>query len=309
MEFKDILGNKNAKDILLKSLKNNTVLHSYMFIGNEGIGKRLIASQFAKMILCESFNPQTLTECGNCKSCIEFESNNNPDFNYIEPDGKVIKIDQIRFMQNKILEKPIVSNKKVYIINDADLMTKEAQNCLLKTLEEPPEYIVIILIVSNESKMLTTIKSRCMKIQFQKIEDVELKKYLAENLDMENINNSILKLCDGSIGKAINIKDKLPEYDKVEAIINNMNFSLITVINSADILYKSKDDIFDYLEYINVILYNLSKSSGNFIKYINSIKIVEETKQRLLANSNYDMCIDRMIFNIWEEINEKNSRS
>ena len=279
MEFKDIIGNKNAKDILLKSLKNNTVLHSYMFIGNEGIGKRLIASQFAKMILCESFNPQTLTECGNCKSCIEFESNNNPDFNYIEPDGKVIKIDQIRFMQNKILEKPIVSNKKVYIINDADLMTKEAQNCLLKTLEEPPEYIVIILIVSNESKMLTTIKSRCMKIQFQKIEDVGLKKYLAENLDMENINNSILKLCDGSIGKAINIKDKLPEYDKVEAIINNMNLSLITVINSADILYKSKDDIFDYLEYINVILYNLSKSSSNFIKYINSIKIVEETKQ------------------------------
>lgn len=309
MDFKDIIGNKKAKDILNKSLKNNTVLHSYMFIGNEGIGKRLIANQFAKMILCENFNPQDITECGNCKSCVEFDSNNNPDFNIIEPDGRVIKIEQIRLMQNKILEKPIVSNKKVYIINDADLMTKEAQNCLLKTLEEPPEYITIILIVSNESKMLTTIKSRCMKIQFQKIEDNELEQYLANNFGMNDISNSVLKLCDGSIGKAIKIKDKLPEYDKLEKIISNMNSSLITVINSADILYKGKDDIFDYLEYINVILYNLSKEKSDFIKYINSIKIVEDTKQRLIANGNYDMCIDRMIFNIWEEINEKNSWS
>lgn len=312
MGFKDIIGNEKAKDILIKSLKNNTVLHSYMFIGNEGIGKKLIANEFAKMVLCEEFNSQNLTECGKCKSCIEFNSNNNPDFVYIEPDGKVIKIDQIRLMQNKILEKPITSTKKVYIIDNADLMTKEAQNCLLKTLEEPPEYIVIILIVSNESKMLTTIKSRCMKIQFQKIEDNILRKYLIDNCGMENINSSILKLCDGSIGKALKIKDKLSEYNNVSEIINNIinNKSVISVINSADILYKSKDDILDYLEYINVVLYEYSKKNvDSCLKYINSIKVVEEVKQRLLANSNYDMCIDRLIFNIWEEINEKNSRS
>lgn len=128
MEFKDILGNENAKEILLKSLKNKTVLHSYMFIGNDGIGKNLIAKQFAKMILCDKFDTQSLKECEHCKSCIEFEGNNNPDFKIIEPDGKVIKIEQIREMQNKVIEKPIISNKKVYIINDADTMTKEAQN-------------------------------------------------------------------------------------------------------------------------------------------------------------------------------------
>ena len=110
-----------------------------------------------------------MAECNHCKSCVEFDGGNNPDFVYIEPDGKVIKIEQIRELQTKVIEKPVNSNKKVYVINDADLMTKEAQNCLLKTLEEPPEYIVIILIVNNESKVLTTIKSRCMKIYFEKI--------------------------------------------------------------------------------------------------------------------------------------------
>ena len=310
MEFKDILGNEKSKEILLKSLKNRTVLHSYMFIGNEGIGKKLIATNFAKMILCENFDTNSCKECNECKSCIEFEGDNNPDFIYIEPDGKVIKIEQIREMQNKIIEKPIISNKKVYIINDADLMTKEAQNCLLKTLEEPPEYIVIILIVSNESKMLTTIKSRCMKLNFSKIEDNKIQEYLKLNCNVDNISNNLIKLCDGSIGKAIKINEKLDDYNKVENIIYNINKSLVSVINSAEILYKNKDYIFEYLEYINVILYQLAKkNSNNSFKYINSIKIVEETKKRLLGNSNYDMSIDRLLFNIWEEINEKNSWS
>ena len=89
-----------------------------------------------------------------------------------------------------------------------------------------------------------------------------------------------------------------------------MNKSLITMLNSAEILYKSKDDIYNYLEYINVILYQLSKQDINCkAKYVNSIKLVEETKQHLLANSNYDMSIDRLLFKIWEEINEKNSWS
>ena len=182
MSFNNIIGNNNVKKILTKSLNNNTVLHSYMFIGQQGIGKSLLAKQFAKMILCQNYD---LEECNNCKSCVEFDGGNNPDFIYIEPDGKVIKIEQIREMQNKVVEKPVNSGKKVYIINDADLMTKEAQNCLLKTLEEPPEYIVIILIVSNENRVLTTIKSRCMKIHFEKIKDEEIEQLLLNNENEE----------------------------------------------------------------------------------------------------------------------------
>lgn len=310
MEFKDIIGNEKAKQILLKTVKNKTVLHSYMFIGNEGIGKSLIAKQFAKMILCENFNEQNLEPCGKCKSCIEFDGDNNPDFKCIEPDGKIIKVEQIREMQSKIIEKPIISNKKVYVINDADLMRTEAQNCFLKTLEEPPEFVVIILIVNNESKILPTIKSRCMKIQFSKIDDEDIKSYLKNNYQINNINQNILNMCDGSIGKAIIVQNRLEEYNQIESIIKNINKPLTTVIKNSEILYKDKEKIYEYLDYINVILYNLTKeNSSDSMKYINSIKVVEQTKQRILGNCNYDMCIDRLLFNIWEEINEKNSWS
>lgn len=306
MSFENIIGNSDIKNILTKTLKNNTILHSYMFIGEQGIGKKLIAKEFAKMILCENFDEN---ECNKCKSCVEFNSGNNPDYVFIEPEGKNIKIEQIREMQNKVIEKPINSSKKVYIIDDADSMTKEAQNCLLKTLEEPPEYIVIILIVSNENKVLTTIKSRCMKVNFKKLNDEDIKKYLMEDCNVQNVNNNILKMCDGSIGKCIAIKDKMDDYNELEKIFNNVNVSITQLVNSSDLLYKNKDNINEYLNYINVILYKRANDEkNNNIKYINSIKIVEETKQRLLNNSNYDMCIDYLLFNIWEEINEKNNR-
>ena len=306
MSFNNIIGNKNVKDFLIKSINNNTVLHSYMFIGIDGIGKKMIAQQFAKMILCEEFNG---VECNVCKSCVEFESGNNPDYMYIEPDGKVIRIEQIREMQSKVVEKPVNLKKKVYIIDNADYMTKEAQNCLLKTLEEPPEYIVIILIVSNENKILPTIKSRCVKLSFEKIKDEEIKRVLIEDSKNQNISNNILKLCDGSIGKCLSIEEKLEDYNQLDNMFNYINSSLTSFINSAELLYINKENINNYLDYINVILYNYAKENSNSIRYINSIKIVENTKSRLLSNSNYDMCIDYLLFNIWEEINEKNSRS
>lgn len=305
MSFNNIIGNKNVKDFLIKSINNNTVLHSYMFIGIDGIGKKMIAQQFAKMILCEEFNG---VECNVCKSCVEFESGNNPDYMYIEPDGKVIRIEQIREMQSKVVEKPVNLKKKVYIIDNADYMTKEAQNCLLKTLEEPPEYIVIILIVSNENKILPTIKSRCVKLSFEKIKDEEIKRVLIENSKNQDINDNILKLCDGSIGKCLSIEDKIEDYNQIDRMFSLIKNSLTSFINSAELLYKNKENISNYLDYINVILYNFAKEEQNSIRYINSIKIVENTKSRLLSNSNYDMCIDYLLFNIWEEINEKNSR-
>ena len=109
-------------------------------------------------------------------------------------DGKSIKIEQIRYMQEKIAEKPIASNKKVYIINNSDTMTKEAQNCLLKTLEEPPEYAVIILVLANENNMLNTIKSRCTKIMFNPISKEEIIHYFNSN-GLEMPNERTLKLC------------------------------------------------------------------------------------------------------------------
>ena len=155
--FENIIGNESIKNTLEKSIKTNQITHSYLMIGIPGIGKKLLAKEYAKIILSSN------------------DIINNPDFLCIEPDGNSIKIDQIRNLQKEIQEKPIISNKKVYIIDDADLMTKEAQNCLLKTLEEPPKFAVIILIGSNENAFLPTIKSRCMILHFNRLSDSEIK--------------------------------------------------------------------------------------------------------------------------------------
>lgn len=295
--FDKIIGNDKIKEMLYKSVKDKKTSHSYLFVGIEGIGKKEIAKEFAKMLLCINDNKY----CNTCKSCIEFDSNNNPDFLYIEPDGNSVKIEQIRYIQRKIQEKPIISNKKVYIINDADKMTTEAQNCLLKTLEEPPEYSTIILIGSNENMFLSTIKSRCMIIHFSKIEDEKIRKYLEEKYELKDIKQNMLEMFQGSIGKAILLKDKKEQYEKIEVIIKSLRKkSIIDILNMSEILYKSKEEIFDILEYINVILIKLARTDYEYIKCIN---IVEDTKTRLKQNANYDMSIDNMLFNMWEDVN------
>lgn len=297
--FENILGNDKIKEALKNTIINKNASHSYMFIGVEGIGKKLIATEFSKRLLCNNEK----IDCNECKSCIEFDSKNHPDFSILEPDGNLIKIDQIRNMQKKIQEKPIISKRKIYIIDDADKMTREAQNCLLKTLEEPPEYISIILIGNNESSFLPTIKSRCMIIHFEPIKSTEIKKYLQTEFgtDSINIQDDMLDIFQGSIGKAIKLKDKWEEYQAYNKMIQNLDkIDILDFLNLAEPLYRAKEEIDEILEYINILL--LKKAKGNFL-YTNCIAIVENTKKRLKQNANYDMCIDNMLFNMWEEVN------
>lgn len=289
--FENILGNEKNKNIIEKSIKMNKISHSYIFWGTEGIGKKMIAKEFAKKILC--LNQQ---ENCNCKSCIEFDSDNNPDFQLINPDEGKVKIEQIREMQRKVAEKPIISKQKVYIIDNADTMTTEAQNCLLKTLEEPPEYITIMLICSNEDKLLSTIKSRCTRIYFEPINNEEIKQYIKQNYTNQEISDNIINLAQGSIGKIIKLNENKQIYEKIEKILISLqNKDLLEIIQMSEEIYKAKEEIYSILDYMNVILLTLSKQNT---KYIRCIEIVEETKKRLKANSNYDMCIDNLLFNM-----------
>lgn len=295
--FENIVGNTKNKTILKKVIENKKAVQAYMFIGEEGIGKKMIAEEFSKMLLCTD---EEQKYCNKCKSCIGVNTNNNPDFYIISPDGNSIKIDQIRQMQEEIYEKPIVSRKKVFIIDNADTMTKEAQNCLLKTLEEPPTYITIILICSNENNILVTVKSRCNKMYFDKIENTELKKFLNEKYPEINFSENMISSFNGSIGKALEINDKLDLYTNIDKLIFNIeNKDIIQIMEEAQIIYKSKEDIIEILKYINVLLFNKIKEN---IKMANCIKIVENTKTRLNSNSNYDMTIDNMLIKIWEEL-------
>lgn len=307
MCFKNLVGNENNKYILKETITKGNILHSYMFFGTEGIGKKLFALEFAKMILCEN---QKNSPCEKCKSCIEFDSNNNPDFFFIEPDGNSVKIDQIRNMQKCILEKPIISSKKVYIINNAETMTKEAQNCLLKTLEEPQEYVVIILIVSDENSMLPTIKSRCTKIFFEKISDENLKTYIKEKIGDVHFEESMIKLSEGSIGKCIEISKKHEILKKIEDFINNIeNMDEVQIINASSYFNENKEDINLILDYIYILIFNKTKEFSNKIKYIFAMEKVQNAKEKLSKSNNFDMTIDNMLIEIWREINEKNYRS
>ena len=296
MSFNNLVGNRKVKEQLEKIIKVGKMPHSYLFIGSSGIGKTLFAKEFAKMLLCLEKNKP----CGECKSCIQFNDLSQPDFMIIEPEeNSTIKIEQIRQMQKKVLEKPIVSDKKVYIIKDADYMTKEAQNCLLKTLEEPPVYVTIILVGSNESMFLNTIRSRCMKIQFQKIEDEELKNYLENELGFSNLSSNLIKAFGGSIEKAIRMSKDQDIYNEVQKIFSNIeDYSLLDVVGKLDVLYQNKELIYDILDYITILFYEKALEQSKYISYIEKI---EEVKRNLKANSNYDMSIDGLLYKIWEE--------
>ena len=314
--FENIVGNNKIKESLKNAVKSNNVSHSYLFIGKAGVGKKLFAKDLAKKVMClgsnydaqdnvlrstrdntENVESENLSlEFDNCDSCIKFDANSNPDFSIIVPDGKSIKIEQIRDLQARILEKPISSNKKVYIIDDADTMTEESQNCLLKTLEEPPEYAMIILIASNENRMLQTIKSRCVIIRFEDLTNEEISQILHTN------DQDIIRLCEGSVAKADTISEKREMFAQLKNIADYLSKnSLIDVLNNSDLLYSSKDDIMTLLDFLNIIFFEKAKEN---IKYSNAINIIEKTKKKIMANNNYDMCIDYMLMHIWEGLHK-----
>ena len=299
MNFNELIGNEKVKQNLMKILNNNSVTHSYMFIGTKGIGKKEFAKEFAKGILCMNSNEQK--PCGNCKSCIEFEDNNHPDYYEInlDEDENSIKIDTIRQMQRKVQELPIQSHKKIYIIDDSQYMTKDAQNCLLKTLEEPPSFVTIILIVSDENKILSTIQSRCLKIYFNYLSNEEIKKYISENLNTQEFSDNMIQACQGSIGKAEQIYLNKEVYAQLDKIFNHVEDYNLTDINSKlEILYKSKEQIQEILEYLNCIFIKKAKEKITYVDYIN---YVEECKRDINLNCNYDMCIDKLLLSIFDK--------
>lgn len=273
--FEDILGNDDVKKYLTNCIENKNFSHSYIFSGIKGIGKYTFAKDFAKCILEDSMMQ---------------------DYYELGPDGKSIKVAQIRELQNVINIKPTFSKKSVYIIDDADLMTIEAQNSLLKTLEEPPEYAVIILIVHNERSILSTVKSRCVNIKFSKLSDKDIKEYFLKNdLNFEDKNINVFKVLDGSLNNIDFIRDDYDELLKLTVFVTNLKKNrVINFFQDASVFYDNHDKIIRLLEYLNILLFENS--------YFQLIEIVEKTKNKILMNNNFEMCIDYMILNFIEEL-------
>lgn len=306
MYYTDIIGHAKQKELLLKTIKDDNISHAYIFSGNESIGKKVIATIFAKQILCQN---STEAPCGSCSSCIMFNTNNHPDFSLIVPDGNSIKINQIRELQNDVNKKPIVSNKKIYIIDDAHKMTIDAQNCFLKTLEEPPEYICIILITSNYNMLLKTVKSRCKKITFNGCNEIETEEYL-KSVGQVNQSTEFVKFyAQGSIGK---IKSFLLEDmqrlfgDTTNIIKNCYSKSLVEVMNNNKFFINNKENIDIVLDFMVLYFkdyYTQNMDINNTGLYTNLIFIIEKSRKNLKINAGFEMTVDNMLLRVWEEIN------
>lgn len=272
--FEEIIGHKEQIKMLKKALEVNNISHAYLFTGNKGIGKCKVAFEFAKGIL-------------KTKSLLS-----SPDFKYIckSEDKRDIVIEQIRKeIIDDVYIAPAASERKVYIIDEAESLNIAAQNALLKTLEEPPKYVVIILIAQNVNGFLNTILSRVNKIAFNNIPKDSFKKYIGENLNVD-LNENILEFLDGSLGLAINlIKDnKLEELNEVDKLYNSIISKdyIKSILDSTKINFNN----FINLEYLEYLLY----SSGKYF----CVKFVEKARNRLKSNGNYDIVIDNMILKI-----------
>ena len=203
MSFEHISGNDTQKKILTNAVRENRVGHSYIFSGIEGIGKKMFALEFAKLINCTG-NIEINGPCG-CVSCTKIEKGIHPDVTLLEyKDEKTIKIDNVRAdLEEKIFLSPFESRFKIFIVDNAERMNFNAQNAFLKTLEEPPGYSVIILVTDSLNYIAPTIRSRCQIIKFHPLPEKFISEHLKKNDNIEPGDITVAtKLADGSIGRA-----------------------------------------------------------------------------------------------------------
>lgn len=177
MAFHDILGNHRVKTILGRALKMRRLPNSLLFVGPEGVGKKDVALVVAKALNCQR---KTDDACEECSSCLAINKRNFPDVMEVLPENDALKIDQMRFLKSTTYLKPMVGKKRIFIITDADKMTDEAANSLLKILEEPPSFSHIILLTHNPYLIISTIKSRCQTLNFTPVYKEDIEKILLE---------------------------------------------------------------------------------------------------------------------------------
>ena len=207
MSFNDIIGQEVAVQLLGNSLKHGRVPHAYLFIGPCGVGKRLTAINLAKALNCDGSSE---ISCDRCVCCKKIDASIHPDVQYIYPTGPSlsITIDNIRELRAQISFKTYEGKKKVYIIVEAENMTIQAANCLLKTLEEPPENSVLILTATDAHLLLRTIVSRCQRVSFNRIELHRIESFLVEDHGVDkSLAHFIANLSQGSLGEALKLEE------------------------------------------------------------------------------------------------------
>ena len=299
-KFTDIVGQEQLKEHLQNAIATNKVSHAYIINGERSAGKEFIARVFSMTLQCEK---QETEPCGECHSCKQALGNNQPDIIYISHEKpNTIGVEDIRSQVNADIGiKPYSSPRKIYIINEGEKMTPQAQNALLKTLEEPPEYAVILILTMNVDALLPTVLSRCVVLNMKPVPDVLVKKYLMEQLAVPDYKANIcVAFARGNIGKAKMLASS-EEFEKVKdeaiTLVKNINdMEISEIVKAIKKISEYKFDVNDYLDilmawYRDVLFFKATKD-------VNSLVFKEEIQQIMMSDrSTYegiDMIVDAL---------------
>lgn len=325
--FKDVVGHKNIIDYIRSAVQEDKVSHAYILNGEKGAGKKMLANLFATTLLCEKAGPDP---CNECHSCRQAESGNHPDIIRVTHEKpNTISVDDIREqVNNTILIKPYQGPYKIYIIPQADMMSVQAQNALLKTIEEPPEYAVIMLLTENADTLLPTIASRCVMLKLRNIKDTLIKKYLMETMEVPDYKADMCTaFAQGNMGRAILLANS--EYfneireEAVQLLKYIQEMELSEIVEAVKRITTYKLEINDYLDiimvwYRDVLLYKATKDMDKVvfkdqIKYIKEqarkssyegieliLNSLEKAKTRLKANVNFELAMELLFLTIKE---------
>ena len=325
--FKDVVGHKDILKYISSAVENNRVSHAYILNGERGSGKKMLANLFAMTLLCETGDNEP---CGKCHSCKQAESGNHPDIirvTHEKPNS--ISVDDIRTQVNNTVDiKPYQGPYKVYIIPQADMMTPQAQNAILKTIEEPPSYAVFLLLTENAETLLPTINSRCVMLKLRNIKDTLIKKYLMENLEIPDYKADMCTaFAQGNMGRAImlansdhfnEIREEAVqllkhisemELNEIVAAVKNISVYKLEITHYLDIimiwyrdvlLYKATKEIDKvvFKDQLQSIKEQARKSSYEGIELI--LESLEKAKARLKANVNFDLVMELLFLTIKE---------
>ncbi|MBR1567718.1 MAG: DNA polymerase III subunit delta' [Lachnospiraceae bacterium] len=323
--FKDVVGHESIIGHFKSSIEKDKVAHAYLIHGEKGTGKKMLAGLFAKTLQCEVGGTDP---CCKCRSCIQCDTGNHPDIRWITHDKTVISVDDIREQINKdVLTRPYSSRYKIYIVPDADLMNPQAQNALLKTLEEPPSYVVVLLLTNNIERMLPTIISRSITLNLKPVGELDLLEYLGKI----GIPMGKAKFCvgfaSGNLGKAVRLATS-EDYNSIKqdcvGILKNINrLEIYDLIESVKKMSKYKLDVYDYIDlmmmwYRDILMlkvagspdkllfkeeYTALKQQANHISFEgieNVLEAMDKVKVRLEANVNFDIAMELLLLTIKE---------
>lgn len=328
-QFKDIIGHEKIINHFQTAIHTGQVSHAYILEGETGSGKKMLARAFAAALECETGEGES---CGTCHSCMMAESGNHPDIIWVTHEKpNTISVDDIRSQINgDIGIKPYSGAYKVYIVDEADKMNEQSQNALLKTIEEPPAYAVILLLAGQTGSFLPTILSRCITLTLKPVEEEKIKDYI---LAHTGISKEEAEFCAGysmgNLGKAMALAtcEQMTEMKKecVHLLAYIQEMEIYEVICFIKEISKYKEEILEFLDMMMIWYHDvlILKTTGNADRIVfkenynilmkmaihmsyeglqNILYAFDKVKIRLRANVNFDVALELLLLTIKENI-------